>query len=48
MIKLPLCICHGNDDKITDCDMSKLFYERCGCDINDKILKIYNGRGHGP
>eukprot|EP01084_Bolivina_argentea_P022451 41726_1 len=45
-LKIPMFICHGDDDMITDCKMSQAFYNNCGCDQQDKTIKIYEGKGH--
>lgn len=45
-LKLPLMIVHGDNDCVTSCDISKKFYDECGCTLNDKNIKIYPGKGH--
>eukprot|EP01083_Nonionella_stella_P028313 77970_1 len=45
-LKIPMWIGHGDDDMVTDCDMSEAFYHKCGCKNDDKTLKIYPGKGH--
>ena len=43
---VPIWIGHGDADKITDCLRSKEFYSNCGCKEVDKVIQIYEGRGH--
>jgi len=45
-LKIPMFICHGDTDVATDPNMSKRYYEQCGCAQNDKTLQIYKGKGH--
>lgn len=45
-LRMPLMICHGETDIVTDCELSKAFYEECGCDEQDKTLNVYQGKGH--
>lgn len=42
--KLPVLIMHGSQDKLTNPDGSRRFYEACGS--RDKTLKIYDGAYH--
>eukprot|EP01084_Bolivina_argentea_P003312 6219_1 len=45
-LNIPLFICHGEADVVTDCNSSKCFYDVCGVHKAYKILKIYKGKGH--
>ncbi len=44
LIKLPVLILHGDDDKVTKPAGSRFFYEKAGS--SDKTLKIYEGHYH--
>jgi acylglycerol lipase len=44
LIKLPVLIMHGTDDKATVCHGSEFFYETVGS--KDKTLKLYKGHYH--
>ncbi len=44
LVKLPLLILHGTQDKVTKPAGSQLFYERAGS--TDKTLKLYDGHYH--
>ena len=45
-LRTPIFICHGEKDFVTDCELSKTFYNDCGCEPKDKTLKLYEGAGH--
>jgi alpha-beta hydrolase superfamily lysophospholipase len=44
LMKLPLLIMHGTDDKATVCKGSQFFYDTAGS--KDKTLKLYEGHYH--
>jgi len=44
LMKAPILIVHGKDDKVTKPSGSELFYETAGS--QDKTLKLYEGRFH--
>jgi alpha-beta hydrolase superfamily lysophospholipase len=44
LIKLPLLILHGTDDKVTVCQGSEFFHQTAGS--QDKTLKLYKGHYH--
>src|SRR6185295_2105823 len=44
MIRLPVLILHGTEDKATKPSGSQLFYDRAGS--TDKTLKLYEGYYH--
>jgi alpha-beta hydrolase superfamily lysophospholipase len=44
LIKLPVLILHGTDDKATNPSGSQAFYEAAGS--TDKTLKLYEGHYH--
>ena len=44
LIKLPVLIMHGTDDKATVCRGSQFFYDTAGS--KDKTLKLYDGHYH--
>ena len=44
-IKIPLCIIHGNDDKLIDCSEAKKLYEKC-TENNNKELHFVDKMGH--
>ena len=44
LIKLPLLILHGTDDRVTKPGGSQLFYDNAGSP--DKTLKLYEGHYH--
>eukprot|EP01083_Nonionella_stella_P105826 304645_1 len=44
--KTPLLLCQGDDDLLTDPAGAIRFCKECGCDENDKEIKIYQGKGH--
>ena len=46
LLKLPLLILHGTDDKVTRPSGSQLFYDTAGS--ADKTLKLYEGYFHDP
>lgn len=45
-LEMPILICHGDTDRVTDCEHSKMFMRECGAEEEDKTLKIYKGKGH--
>ena len=45
-LRMPILICHGDKDCVTDCEHSRMFIKDCGCNEGDKTLKIYEGCGH--
>ena len=45
-LRMPIMICHGDKDIVTDCELSRTFYRKCGCAERDKTLKVYEGSGH--
>merc|ERR1712087_213459 len=45
-LRMPIMICHGDNDCVTDCEHSKLFAKGCGCSEQDKTLRLYQGKGH--
>lgn len=44
LVKLPVLILHGTDDKATVCKGSQFFYDTAGS--KDKTLKLYDGHYH--
>jgi alpha-beta hydrolase superfamily lysophospholipase len=44
LMKLPLLIMHGTDDKATVCKGSQFFHDTAGS--TDKTLKLYQGHYH--
>ena len=44
-IKIPLCIIHGNNDKLIDCSEARKLFERC-VENNKKELHLIDKMGH--
>eukprot|EP01083_Nonionella_stella_P007400 21392_1 len=45
-LEIPLFVGHGDDDQCTECECSKDLYHACGCEDEDKTIKIYQNKGH--
>ncbi len=43
---LPMFLCHGDADKISDPKVSQLFYDNYGVKQSDKQFTVYKDRGH--